>query len=598
MKSKTSYSNLTLFRQCLRRYWPLWGMILIIMIFLGPVPLANRIMWIETTEPHYADVVVIGASATNVYNMLSMIPIYAFAAGIIAALPSFDFLFSTKLTGLMASIPVKRERVFLQHYFAGLCMLLSSLLITALAILGVQAAHHTVTFAAVAKTFAISALECVIFYSIAVFCCNLTGNILVAIALYLLVNLGGALLWWLLDWFISTFVFGVDTINWGHWMFWLSPVVELEGNTLVTDAGKFEGTTAVLIYTAVAILLTIFSLLIFRRRQMERAQDTVAFPKLRPVLKYIVTLFAALGVPLLVSIIADTLYAPFSLPEHLLLTVIGAALGYVISEMIIQKSIHVFQKKNWIGLAAAALVCCLVVCGLRLDWLGIGHYIPEASHVKLVEIDAGEAQFFLDSEETIQEAQRLHQAILDAHDKGELSEEIYDEPNAYINIIYYLKNGDMEARSYNIEYSTKPDSLAQTIETALNSELLYDRQETINPPVPITTENVMYCDVSYRDDVDTWDSINLTPEELVDLYENGIRPDCMTGAFGPVKLTHSYGEDERYDVNINISLYFRSGDPRLGNTFLFYTPTVNTVNTNAWLEAHDIPLVPAQAPSA
>lgn len=596
MQSKTSFSNFTLFRRCLSRYWPLWAAIFGLMTFLGPVSLGNTLEYLKSQ--HLPAAQMLEASAANVYDFLSLMPIYTVVAGLLAAVASFDFLFSNRLTGLMASIPVKRRGVFVQHYLAGAVMLLSSLAVTALAILAVQAVHHAVTFPAVAEVFAVSALECLIFYSIAVFCCTLTGHFLVAIALYALVNLAGAILWLLLNWFVGTYVFGLTCLPGGEWLFWFSPFIELMNSRGITVDG-FNGWTPVWIYTAVAAVLTVCSCVLYDRRDMERAQDTVAFPKLRPVLKYIVTFFAALGLPLVMATAAELSNAQFSLPVHLLLTIVSVIIGYFISEMIIQKSIHVFQKRHWIGIGAAALVCCLVVCGLRLDWLGISHRIPAPEKVQAVSMQAGE-NFYADSEESIREVERLHQLLLDAWDSGELREpEVYSDEVSYLELNYILKNGETEQRHYEFLYDDTPGSFVQSIESALNSEPLRSENILINPPIPVTAEHIAGADIGYPTGDGEYGDWQLTAADAVDLYENGIRPDCMSDAFGHVGLTYAFDpEDQPYDVSIQITLYEKSTEPTWGSWYLCYNITEDTVNTNAWLEAHGIQPTQSFTPGA
>ena len=93
---------------------------------------------------------------------------------------------------------------------------------------------------------------------------------------------------------------------------------------------------------------------LYRRRRMESAGDTVAIPVLKPVLKYIVALFAGLAMP--VGVYGMLLNVPAyrtQLAPFLLLTVLGAALGFVISEMVIRKSLRI-PRTVWRGCAVTA----------------------------------------------------------------------------------------------------------------------------------------------------------------------------------------------------------------------------------------------------
>ncbi|MFR0796525.1 MAG: hypothetical protein ACLSHG_09700 [Oscillospiraceae bacterium] len=115
---------------------------------------------------------------------------------------------------------------------------------------------------------------------------------------------------------------------------------------------------------------------------MESAGDTVAIPVLKPVLKYIVALFAGLAMP--VGVYGMLLNVPayrVHLVPFLLLAVLGAALGFVISEMVIRKSLRI-PRTVWRGCAVTAAVCCLVVVGAKCDLTGYARRIPDTAQVK------------------------------------------------------------------------------------------------------------------------------------------------------------------------------------------------------------------------
>ena len=93
---------------------------------------------------------------------------------------------------------------------------------------------------------------------------------------------------------------------------WLSPLVLFMRRTSVGHAdlvrpisgtgaevaiANFSGWIYPLVWAVFALLLLVCAGQLYRRRRMESAGDTVAIPVLKPVLKYIVALFAGLAMP-------------------------------------------------------------------------------------------------------------------------------------------------------------------------------------------------------------------------------------------------------------------------------------------------------------
>ena len=178
---------------------------------------------------------------------------------------------------------------------------------------------------------------------------------------------------------------------------WLSPLVLFMRRTSVGHAdlvrpisgtgaevaiANFSGWIYPLVWAVFALLLLVCAGQLYRRRRMESAGDTVAIPVLKPVLKYIVALFAGLAMP--VGVYGMLLNVPAyraHLAPFLLLAVLGAALGFVISEMVIRKSLRILRTV-WRGCAVTAAVCCLVVVGAKCDLTGYARRIPDTAQVK------------------------------------------------------------------------------------------------------------------------------------------------------------------------------------------------------------------------
>ena len=117
MRSKTSCFNGTLFRKNLSRYWPLWGLA----SFGGALfPLAMLVnllhsgfdFWtpLETTQAYY--------------NVLSYgVPVISIVYAVLCAMAVWNYLYNTRSVGLMHTLPIRREGLFVTNVLSGLVMM-------------------------------------------------------------------------------------------------------------------------------------------------------------------------------------------------------------------------------------------------------------------------------------------------------------------------------------------------------------------------------------------------------------------------------------------------------------------------------------------
>ena len=291
--------------------------------------------------------------------------------------------------------------MFRTHLLAGLLMLLSAeAVIFGLAVL-IEAVRFTLVIQPLLIWLGVLALETVIFYAIAVLCAMLTGHTVLLPCLYLLVNFVAVGFQVLIDAVLYTFVYGIS------------------GTGAEAAVNSFSGWTYPLVWAAFALLLLVCAGQLYRHRRMESAGDTVAIPVLKPVLKYIVALFAGFALPVGVynMLLNVPAYRTHLLP-FLLLTILGAALGFVISEMIIRKSLRI-PSTVWRGCAVTAAVCCLIVVGAKCDFTGYARRVPDAEQVASVRVTCNGYGATLSEQENILAAEDIHRAVVAEREKVE-----------------------------------------------------------------------------------------------------------------------------------------------------------------------------------
>lgn len=589
MKSRTSCSEMSLFRRCLARYWPLWLGMTAVLVFYNILPLANMLS--DPSRPQAASGSA-GPVQLFVYGRAETGAIFALLFGLVAAMAVFEHTYSTKLTGLFASLPVKRSKLFCQHWLAGAVMLVSTGVLIALAMLAVEAVYGAADAASALTWCAVWSLESLTFYGLAAFCVMLTGHVLVIPALYLLLNVAGSALNLLLGGLVSSYSYGVmGGANGLEWLHTLSPAVRLMTETGLGfdpngEAAGFIGWGWVIGYFIIGMLFTALALWLFLRRQNERAQETTAFGPLRPILKYIVTIFFALGFPFLVlyflggfSFFGSGVEGARFFPLHLILTLIGAVIGYFLSEMIIRKSFRAFSGKGWLKALIAGLLCCAVVALFRFDAFGIARYLPAVDDVEVLQVSVSSERFVLRDPAQIEAAEALQRELYERRDEAE--GQGYDG-GAFLQYSYQLKGGGYLNRGYHLPAGPLLDLAQET----LGGDVLGKMRIELTPPVPMDEMHVSGGEISYAKG--GW--LELTGAEALAFYNEAILPDVQEGNYNEMHLAYDeqWQMERCYQVSIDLAITMDDG---VSGLMLQYQPTLDTVHTNAWLTAHGIPLM-------
>lgn len=598
MPSKTSFCNGTEFRKCLSRWWPLWVLYGVILFIMLPGVLLNA----QIMTPYESTEQIAYLSNVIVSETQLLLPVTALCAGLLAAAAMFGYQYSPRSAGLAASLPIRRGCMFRTHLLVGLVMLLSAeAVVFGLAVL-IERTRFVLVIQPLLIWLGVLALETVVFYAIAVLCAMFTGHAVMLPCLYLLVNFIAVGFQLLVEAVLYTFVYGMSGMV-DLPVDWLSPLVLFMKRTHINnsfvlrpvgDASAevairgFSGWTNILVWFVFALLLLVCAGQLYRHRRMESAGDTVAIPVLKPVLKYIVALFAGLALP--VGVYSMLLNVPAyrtHLAPFLLLTILGAALGFVISEMVIRKSLRI-PRTVWRGCAVTAAVCCLVVVGAKCDLTGYARRIPDAGQVASVQLSCNGYGSTLSEAENIQAVEDIHRTVVSEREK------IADDSNlTSLSLTYKLTNGKTLAREY-----TLPDTSAhlRQIEQVLNSDEARTARNT--PALPMTLEHITYANIGYEVESGDYVSVELTAEQALDLYENAIVPDCADGMMGRAWLTDS-GARKSMAYAVTIGYQLSQYDPATGETVyanVDYVPLTDSTRTLAWLRAHDIkPLLEGQS---
>lgn len=436
MRSKTSCFNGTLFRKNLSRYWPLWGLA----SFGGAMfPLAMLLELLHNGFRFWSPL----ETRQAYYTVLSYgVPVISIVYAILCAMAVWSYLYNARSVGMMHTLPIRREGLFVTNVLSGLTMMAIPYTVT-----GVLTVLVTMLFGGFEPVGVLVTVlgvmgESLFFFGLATFCAFIVGNVFMLPALYGLLNFIAVLTDFMVNLLAQGFCFGLNS-SYSGTVEWLSPVVYLvqkisPNNTYetqwVTDrlggqryerdvltSVTLENGWLIAVYAAVGVVLMVLAWLMYRRRRSESAGDVVAVGWMKPVFRYGCAAYSAiLGGRLLYALLWDSFQNSryFTVLPMILCMIAGGAIGYYAASMLLAKTPRVF-KTTWKGMLAVALGCAALCGAMKCDLFGVVRRVPAPDSVKLVNVYAAGSNYYLTpgkDDDLIAEVRALHQTIIDDKD--------------------------------------------------------------------------------------------------------------------------------------------------------------------------------------
>lgn len=572
MQSKTSFFNRTLFRKNLSRYWPLWGFASFVG-FLAPAALLVRV--IQSGETSVAPLRV---REIYYYLVADAVPIVSIAYAILCAMAVWSYLYNARSVGMMHSLPIRREGLFLTNLLSGLAMMaipylvaggLGTLLFACCG--GFDAWGTLVTVLAVIG-------QSVTFFGLATFCAFLTGNIFALPVLYFLLNFLAPLGDWLCNLFARGFLFGF-TADYSGTVDFLCPMVYLtqrlyvnsEYETVRDSALEYqnrltsvtlENAWLIAAYAAAGLVFLALAYLLYRRRESERAGDVVAVRVFRPVFRFgVAALSALLGGRLLYALLWESFQAgdTFTPVPLAICLIVAGLIGYYAASMLLAKSLRVFRGSA-VGALCLVAACAAFCAGMRYDLFGIERRIPDQKEITQLEIYLARNTYYLtpeDQPELLSGAQDLQRTLIAQKDLIRSNYETYrhggssSDPDASTNIryVYTLKNGATVERFYTVSFARSDlqtsGSYANVMDSFVNSPALRQARLRWGDPE-------FHVESGSFDSQSTGDYFNLGTQECETLL-SAIARDAENGNWG----RYDWFEDDgtAYAMDLSFDFY-------------------------------------------
>lgn len=531
MKSKISFFNAGLFRSTLRRFWPLWTIHFAgWLLFLPVLTLMNNLGPNKSTKFIFT----ICESAVFASSVV------AFIMAILAAMAVFSFMYSSRSTGLIASLPVRREAIFGSAWLGGVFAVLASNLVIALLtfLFSLGATINTaLAFKAAFTWLGVYSMQFILFYGIASLTAVMTGSIAVLPILYIIFNFLAVGMETIIRLDFSCLIWGMSNVSFDCVLDFLSPLVymlenftpvlkyntpyayDIYGLALQTNeciSFTFDHWLPSAIYFVVGLVFSAAALMIFRRRRMESAGDVVAVRCMRPVFKYGVTVCSALCGGLLLYTVLFALFESRSASVFIMILsmIIFAFIGYFGAKMLFEKSFHVFRG-SWVGFIVVCCLCAVFTLCCDLDVCGIGAYVPKEGSIKSITVyQTGSVE----DPAIIENYRQLHEKIVSY--KDEYEHIVYSDDTESIMFEYKLKNGRTVSREYTLPMDD--ENVERYYELANTPSLLLER---FSPSIPADEEHCSQAILYIGDN----QIIDLTPAQAIDFYRNALLPDIKAG---------------------------------------------------------------------
>ena len=605
MRSATSFFDKTLFRSQLKHTWPLWLGYTALWLFLVPAALFSELTAYQGSY-----------SAADASRLLLSTGVrggvfISFVFGLFFAMLAFSHLTQSRATNGFHALPVRRETIFLTSYLTGLFCQLFTILVTFLLGAAVSAPLHLSFWSVTGAAMGSAMLEAVFFYSFAVLCMMMTGQILAAPVFYFIGNILIPAMEYLLRNFAGNFLYGysghsdivLDFLSPPLYMYTevdIASVEVYENNSYYVTAYALDRRSLMIFaaYALAGLVIALIALLLYRTRKSEMTGSTVAFPWATPIFKYGVAFCTAVALGQLLYFFLFGQYrsgGSDSLPGTILCMAAAGLVGYFIAEMLIKKSFRVFRTGAK-GAAIVALALVLLGVAMSFDLTGYEKHVPDESEIESVYYTfSGMTNVTTGDADTIRRLTAAHHAIVknrneqariaDAWDADTLSQSDYGDIEPFsLRLTYYLKDGSQLSRSYSL-YLRRSDLTVPSSATARVNALYMCRESVLRRVLGYGYEHLgdtprfleSYC--YYYDDNSGGKDYSLTAAQAKEVYA-ALMQDVQDSDNGSSNIFAV--QEYQYDSPTHFSpeLYFESTNEKGRPEVYSLGPNVNDSTPN------------------
>lgn len=451
MKSRISCFDTATFKKDITRFVPLWalyavGLLLIMLSTISGTLWTHPVRLLDTS-----------LEALSLANLLY---------GALCAQLLFGELFNSRLCNALHAMPVTRSARFGSHICAGLLFaFVPNLLVSAL----MMPYLGQFWYIALLWLGAIC-LQYVFFFGVGVLSVMCTGSRFAMVVVYAIINFLSLVVYWFTEVIFLPMMSGVSVDE--HMFLLFCPVSYLVSNSdyirfsyttpdrYYIGGGNYlnekfvgfgEGWIYLFILAAIGIAALVGALLLYRRRKLESAGDFMAVKWLSPIFLVLYTLCAGA----FLSIFGEL----FGNGQYIVFLIAGLIIGFFTGRMLLERTIRVFRKKNFLQLGILTAVMLLSLWVVHTDLLGIVSYVPDPQDVAYVVYDSRDAYNVECTDMgSIEKICEIHQLAVDDY-----CDRTCGRSHLYFNIEYHMKDGRVILRRYHLCSGSTAHWLAETL---------------------------------------------------------------------------------------------------------------------------------------
>nr|WP_263323608.1 DUF6449 domain-containing protein [Neobacillus sp. Marseille-Q6967] len=448
---------------------------------------------------------------------------------ILLAVFLFRFLHVKQAADLMHSLPMTRNRIFHHYALTGVVYLVVPVTIITILVLIIRPALELQSVFGIEDVFywaGITILIDLVLYAAGVFIAMMTGISAVQAVLSYVMLIFPVGITMLLFYSLRIFLYGFPSDY-----FLRNDLVKMSPLTyagLLDESSPLKWSTA-LIYIGLTILLYVLALFFYKKRNLESASEAIAFPKLRSVFKY--------GVTFCTMLLAGMYFYQISnggFGWTVMGYIIGAAIGYYVSEMVLKKTWRVFNQIK--GLIVYSAVMTILIMAVQL--LGIyENRVPNQDEIKTVILtdnaylylyqDGNNEEFYrpapLSEGENIEAVRTLHEQIITDKTNNDIRD---NENNRTFFFLYELENGRHVVREYRINmlrYQSLYKPIYESKEYKTATKEIFKINESKVKNIQIMANGPINKAVNLSDPKDIKQAISILREDvLAESYEDSL----------------------------------------------------------------------------
>lgn len=490
MSSKTSFINTGILRHDFKRYG--WIGAAYLLGLLLSVPLQIAMIYSRQAASG-----VIYSVSPNPYPYLQVLgfqsPLQAllwFTVPVLTGILLFRYLQSGESADQAHALPVRRETLYNTHMAAGVVLLFVPIIITSLVSWAVL---QGLGIDYVKGQEVLTCLGVSLMFNLLLFTCSAAVGMISGMStvqgaltyIMLLLPAGFTLLVWQN---LQNFVFGLPYDFLSNNFEKLSPLMRITYNQ------PFSG-VEVAVYLLCSVVLYLLGLFFYRRRPSENAGNALAFRTLHPVFVWGFTFCGMLLVGTYFNQSQDSMgwtYFGYFL---------GSILSYILSLVLVNKSLDIFRFRVARNYLLYSLVIILLIAGLYSDVIGYEKRIPPLEQVKSVYLDGSfyllkaretvpppyfvevdndnyqrEVTMVYSNAENIAAIHELHQAMIDNRKIEKPLLHNRDRSIPYRNwcLAYQLENGKTVYRQYWVPVERYAVQAKPIYESQEHKKMVYD----------------------------------------------------------------------------------------------------------------------------